>query len=110
MDFLNSLNNLSLNDPYLQHALFALASLALGLLGMLLGQRLTNGKTNLVFGLVLGGLTVFLLFTPYGYLAPGWLGVFVLSYLASGALTKLVSGSGDSGSKAPASKAPAPKA
>jgi hypothetical protein len=94
MEFLNSLSTLTLDSAYVQHTLFAFASLFMGLLGLVLGQKVSNGKVTLVIGLLMGGLAVFLFFTPFGHFAPGFLGVFVVTFLISDPLMKLVSGSG----------------
>ncbi len=90
MNFLDYLNFLSLDNAYVQHTLYAFACFGLGLLGMFLGQRLTNDKVSMLFGLILGGATIFLLFTPWGFLAPGACGVLVLTFLANGYLTRFL--------------------
>jgi len=99
MDFLNSLSNLTLDSAYVQHTLFAFASLAMGLLGLVLGQKVNNGKIAMVIGLFMGGLAVFLFFTPFGHFAPGFLGVYVVTFLVSDPLMKLVTSTGFAGPK-----------
>lgn len=96
MNFLDYFNFLSLDNLYVQHTLYAFACFGLGLLGMFLGQRLTNDKVSMLFGLILGGLTIFLLFTPWGFLAPGACGVIVVTFLTTGYLTRFLGVSGKS--------------
>jgi hypothetical protein len=100
MNLLNSisLDNFSflgtLNNLYVLGTLFAVASFALGIVGMVLGQRLsTNGKLSLVLGLLAGGGTVALFFTPYAAAAPGLCAVLVASFLLSNWIMRLVCGS-----------------
>lgn len=86
------ITSLQLDNPFVQQTLFAFASLALGLAGMVLGQRVaTQGKLCLLFGVGVGIVTMWLLTTSYATLAPGFAGVFVFAFLASGGLMKLAS-------------------
>lgn len=83
----------SLDNAYFVQTLFAFLSLALGLLGIGLGQRVsTNGRACLVIGLGVGLLTMALLATSFGSFAPGIALVFIGSFLGSGHLTKFTSG------------------
>ncbi len=101
-------------DPqnlFVQHTLFAFASLALGLFGMVLGQHVASyGKLCILLGVSVGVFTMWLLTTPYATLAPGIGGVFLTSFLASGVIARLVSVSvGTSGgAKKPAATPTAP--
>jgi hypothetical protein len=91
-DFNNWYASLSMADPYVQHTLFALGTLVLGLIGYISGQRLANyGKLCMVIGLILGGLLTFLFVSPYGYFAPGIGIVFLVTFLGSGLLAQLAS-------------------
>lgn len=100
-----------LSNPFVQHTLFAFASLALGLMGMVLGQRVaTQGKLCILLGVAVGVFTMWLLTTSYATLAPGFGGVFVLSFLASNVLTRLACGaSGNKKPAGPTTTPPAPK-
>jgi hypothetical protein len=90
---MNLLHSLSLDNPFVVNTLYAFASVVLGLLGIVLGQRLsTNGKLCIVVGLAIGLGTMFLIGTSYAYLAPGWCGVFLVGFLLSERLTRLVAG------------------
>ncbi|GEM_PF-4204604 len=95
-------------DPqnlFVQHTLFAFASLALGLLGMVLGQRVaSHGKLCILLGVGIGIFTMWLLTTPFATLAPGVGGVFLASFLASGVIARVACGSAgaSSGAKKPA--------
>lgn len=102
------LTSFDLHNPFVQHTLFAFASLALGLLGMVLGQRVaTQGKLCIVLGVLIGIGTMWLLATPFASLAPGFCGVFVFSFVASNLLMKLACGTtgGSTGTKKPVAAA-----
>jgi uncharacterized membrane protein YedE/YeeE len=99
----------TLHDPFVMHTLFAFASLALGMLGMVLGQRVaTQGKLCMLLGAGVGAFTVWLLASPYAVLAPGFAGVFVFSFLASGLLMRVASAGNPAAPKKPAAP-PAPQ-
>jgi hypothetical protein len=107
----------NLANPFVQQTLFAFASLALGMIGMVLGQRVASqGKLCMLFGIGVGVFTMWLLTTPYALLAPGFAGVFVFSFIASGGLMKLAAVGNTAAPSAPAGgaggdakKAAAPK-
>jgi hypothetical protein len=81
----------STNNPYVVQTLFAFASLLLGMLGMIVGQRLvTNHRLGFIMGLAVGIGMMVLLATPYGYLAPGWCLVFVVGFLGYNELNKII--------------------
>jgi hypothetical protein len=103
--------SLQLDNPFVQQTLFAFASLALGLFGMVLGQRVASqGKLCLLFGVGVGVFTMWLLTTSYALLAPGFAGVFIFAFVASGGLMKLaaVGSPSSGGAKKPASPTPPP--
>ena len=98
-------NNANLSNPYVVHTLYALASLLLGMLGMVIGERnQTNHRVGLMLGLCIGIGTMVLFATPYGYLAPGWCLVFVIGYLGHRELTKIAGGGKTDPQKAPPGK------
>ncbi len=102
MNLTHLLDAINLNNPYLVQTAFALASLFLGMVGMVIGQRLaTNGRLCILIGLGIGIGTACLFATPYGYLAPGWCAVFIVGFLAYNELTKIVA----NGQKKDAAKA-----
>lgn len=107
MDFHNITDFLTIDNPYVLHTLFAIISLALGLFGMVLGQRAaTNGKLCIILGLAIGIGTMFLISTPYAFLAPGWCVVFMFCFLASSQVLKLAN---VTAGKPAADAPPAPK-
>lgn len=79
----------SLQNPTTVHFLFAFMTFGLGLLGMFLGNRLGNAKMCLLFGLGIGIGATLLYLGNFGYLVPGWVGVFLFSFLLSVPLAKL---------------------
>lgn len=93
----------SLQNPGTVHFLFAFMTFGLGLLGMFLGNRLNNAKGTLIFGLGIGiGIGATLLWAGnFGYLVPGWVGVFLASFLLSGPLAKLACAANGSAPGAP---------
>jgi hypothetical protein len=96
-----------LDNPFVLQTLFAFASLAAGMAGMVIGQRsATQGKLCLLLGCGVGVGTMWLLATSYALLAPGFAGVFVFSFLASSGLLKLAQVGATGPAKKPASPTP----
>lgn len=80
----------TLSNPFVANTLFGFACLALGMLGMVLGQRVASqGKLCMILGIAVGVFNMWLLTTSFAVLAPGLGGVFVVSFLASNAMMKL---------------------
>jgi hypothetical protein len=80
---------LTLENAFVLQTLFALASLALGLAGMTLGQRLSSsGNWGVILGLAVGIGAMALLATPLATWAPGWGLAFVICFLLSEKLAK----------------------
>lgn len=79
----------SLQNPTTVHFLFAFMTFGLGMLGMFLGNRLSHAKATLIFGLGIGIGSTLLYLGSYGHLVPGWVGVFLVSFLLSVPLAKL---------------------
>lgn len=98
----------TLTNPFVANTLFGFACLALGLLGMVLGQRVaTQGKLCMLLGIAVGVFNMWLLTTAFAALAPGLGGVFVVSFLASNAMMKLcTAGGAPAGAKKLAPPAP----
>lgn len=83
------MDTFNLQNPTVLHFLFAFMTFGLGMLGMFLGNRLVNGKTCLLFGLGIGVGSTILYLGNFGYLVPGWVGVFLFGFLLSRPLAKL---------------------
>jgi hypothetical protein len=81
---------LTLENPFVLQTLFAIASLALGLAGISLGQRLSgHGNLCVIIGLAVGIGAMALLATPLAAWAPGWGLSFIGCFLLSEKLSKL---------------------